>query len=342
MTDVSARIERIRLWLILGVVAIHCNVDVVPGYDGGAVVAKLLRIYCSALPDMCVPAFFIISAYLVGTRYKRLTLTDYKTLLRRRTRTLLVPYLLWNIIEFFVREAVNLSPLGAYTSGGYEYESPVKLLYFIFLQPNLEPLWFIRNLICFLLLLPVLYFLLRKLRFAGVVLLFIADALWDLSGISYFFCGLYAGACLSETKLNGALAHCAWLLPLFVAVSVGLTFVAQPDIVRAFTIPLLALTGTAGLLGASGCRFFLRQPKIPRGAIFFLYAFHGIIAAYVMKTLGLLFHPHDYGWLAIYLLSFLLVCLLTALVYKLTDRYLPSLLRLLTGGRPQLNLTAPR
>lgn len=339
MNGVSARIDRIRLWLILGVVAIHCNVSVLPSYDGGAVVSEIVKIFSSALPDMCVPAFFIISAYLVGTRYKRLTLTDYKALLSRRVRSLLIPYLLWNIIEFFVREAVNLSPLGAYASGGYDYESPLKLLYFIFLQPNLEPLWFIRNLICFLVLLPLLYFFMRRLRLAAVILLFVADALLDLAGVSYFFCGLYAGACLGEHKTESVLTHCRWLLPLFIVVSISLTFVSQPDLLRAFTIPVLALIGTAGLLGAADSRLFPRL-SVPRGAIFFLYAFHGIIVAYVMKSLALIMHPHGYGWLALYLLTFLLVCLITAIVYKSAEHFLPLPLRLLTGGRPRRQSSA--
>jgi len=86
----------LKLMLILGVVVIHSNIksSVTPGYSQeGVDIVKFIV----SLMRICVPSFFIISGYLFFYRVNKFTLNIYKEKLYRRVKTLVIPYVLWDI-----------------------------------------------------------------------------------------------------------------------------------------------------------------------------------------------------------------------------------------------------
>lgn len=107
----------LRFPLIVGVVFIHCFGK---PFDYGAInfmdltsmdCYNLFRVSISHVAShVCVPLFFIISGYLF---FKNMwSGSVYLTKIKRRARTLLVPFLIWNTI------AVLLSVFTSFRQGG--------------------------------------------------------------------------------------------------------------------------------------------------------------------------------------------------------------------------------
>ena len=104
----SNTIDFLRFPLIIAVVFIHC--DPAPMVIGGKELVEkntypiysLLRwIVSEEVAKIAVPLFFFISGFLFFYRSPSLTISDYVKKLKKRARTLLIPYILWNIFTFF-------------------------------------------------------------------------------------------------------------------------------------------------------------------------------------------------------------------------------------------------
>ena len=104
LPEITSGLDLLRFPLIVGVVMVHCNflqfLD--PPLSGPATAAfvRFHDIFKHYVLDLCVPAFFAISGFLFFRDGARLSARDYTSKLRRRVRSLLVPYLLWNLIGF--------------------------------------------------------------------------------------------------------------------------------------------------------------------------------------------------------------------------------------------------
>ena len=157
------------------------------------------------LVKVAVPVFFIISGYLFFANVDQWSVQVYKQKILRRIWTLLVPYLLWNILMAFKLQTLSLSvfwdfwcPAGIQIDwlGHEQWMS----------APANMPLWFLRDLIVVSLFTPIIYIGARQF---GNWLLLPLSIIY-LSGICAFTPGFSAyavffftlGACLSIRKLN--------------------------------------------------------------------------------------------------------------------------------------------
>lgn len=153
-----------------------------------------LRVFGSkALPILAVPVFFIMSGYLFYSRMSSWDWHLYADKLRRRVRTLLLPYLGWNLFHIvhlswplLLKIFTGQRPLASLWSflgrlGGLRmfYDSHLTRPVFTNILgipmevtgPVLMPLWFMRDLMLILLFAPIIYWLVRRLRHWLLVLL---------------------------------------------------------------------------------------------------------------------------------------------------------------------------
>lgn len=112
---------------------------------------------------MAVPTFFFVSALLF---YKNCRVCDYVDIIRRKIRTLLVPYILWNLICWPLKEVKNILQYGEISE-----TSPIIIVQKILISEWDPVLWFIRILFLYFLIYPVvLWVVKRKVLFWGTVL----------------------------------------------------------------------------------------------------------------------------------------------------------------------------
>lgn len=194
--------------------------------------------FCSQiLPTFAVPLFFAISGYLFFSRMQEFSFTIYKEKLHRRVHTLLVPYVIWNVVAFLLYAAkdwVAHAPLQHPLSFNLLWgDTTMSAATSNFLgwtihattAPVQEPLWFVRDLIVLVLLSPIVWSVLKRFHWIGLTLfaaayyLHIWPNLYGMSAMGLWFFSL--GAFLAIEKKD-PLSTTRRLLPLCSALLIPL------------------------------------------------------------------------------------------------------------------------
>ncbi|MCM1292827.1 MAG: acyltransferase [Bacteroides sp.] len=335
----SITIDRLRLPLCLGVVAIHCGVSSMSAYDAGPMTNLLVNLPILALYEIRVPLFFMIAGYLTGYKTRTLSRSQYSSLIYKRTRSLLIPYLIWNIFALIIRTFVRLSPLGIYTSSTGTSNSSWGFMTNLFWTPELEPLWFIRDLYIMYLVLPVIYWLTKYLSWFSMILFWILSEYFGYSGVFYFALGCMLAKDLSQEKFTSAINNKILLYPLFLILE-------TTAFIYGFNVDTFPLANTLlVLIGSLGFASLVWQfPSMFRlvtpGYVFFVYAIHGLLSPYFIKAVVLLLQPLGIGWIAVYYIVLFGVLALSTALWLVTKRYFPHTAAVITGRRSP-RLTTP-
>lgn len=353
----SKTIEWLRFFCIAAVVLLHAFGKPLEGkeiiaYQNGAY--DTIRIlFSEGFCTVAVPIFFLISGYLFFVKLEEWNTDIWVGKLKRRAKTLLLPYFLWNLIS--IAFALSILYINYFAERG---DAPDLVALFnsygglrIFwdgrdgLYPHDFPLWFIRDLIVFMILSPVFYFYVRKTRIVGIILLYIAYVLligiripgFSLEGAFYFAVGAY----LSIHKIDFT-ALCRKHLVMAGCVAIPLVLVmvfsfGNYDDAWEHTRRLFTLFGSAATIGLVVMLFQKEKiqvrPLLSQSS-FFVYAAHGtIVLPYVGKALERLL-PGNQFWLIIqYFSTTLLTVAILVLCYYLFSKWTPKTTSVLTGGR---------
>ena len=195
----SKRITSLRFLLIVLVIFIHNNGSEVANT---AVSGAVRLLFSEILARTAVPLFFFLSGYLLFLKER-----SYKEVLKKKSVTLLLPYLLWNGLVVFLFWVGQTAP---YVSAFFNDESNRIASYTLYQwgdaflglnyqgYPAAYQLWFIRDLIVLTILYPVGKWAVehwQALTFAVLFGLWIMQ--WRLFFFSseaalFFFLGAYA------------------------------------------------------------------------------------------------------------------------------------------------------
>ncbi|BEG97931.1 acyltransferase [Bacteroides sedimenti] len=345
----SKCIDFLRFPLIVGVVFIHAYGQVITLQADGLhypVFHYVREMISSVIGQTAVPLFFFISGFLFYYN-SILTTDDYKRKLKSRMRTLLIPYLFWNLLVLaFNYTAQHIPATAALFSGNHKAISeyaPVDFLNAFWDEPISGQFWFIRDLMMMVILTPLLKWLLVKLKHYS---LFLFGILWffDISihvpGVGpkalFFFS---AGAYFSINRLN--LVDCfkqffRLTLILYPLVVIGATLTSgQP--VSFYLVQLNRLLGVVFFFNLTA--YFLEQNKITCSgflatASFFVFAAHEPLQSLLRKSLHKVLQPQsDVMLVLLYILVPVTVVCITLGTYFLLRKYLPRFAALITGGR---------
>ena len=113
------------------------------------------------LIETCVPFFFMISGYLFFRTYDH---SKWKEKLLSRVRTLFIPYMVWNAV--YTVFMVSLKRIGLITNLAFSNNLGGVILQLI--NSEFSPLWFIKYLMVFSLIAPIMYYVLRH-RIVGAL-----------------------------------------------------------------------------------------------------------------------------------------------------------------------------
>lgn len=229
----STTIDLLRFPLAIMVIFIHMLPPVV-GVDGadfpvlsGSGILNITEITLSyVIPFIAVPCFFLISGYLFFANFQKWSFEGYKSKLRSRIKTLVLPYILWNLVPFLIvlgkmtfRVVVRGKPSDELISmlskdiwhifyDTYHWDAGVSWLgeKLYLAGPFDLPLWFLRDLIVVTLFTPVIYFMIRKFKIYFIALLALAfvSGVWILLpgfGITAFFF-FSLGTYMALNKIN--------------------------------------------------------------------------------------------------------------------------------------------
>jgi surface polysaccharide O-acyltransferase-like enzyme len=348
----SQVIDFLRFPLIVGVVFIHNHSSTVtmPGVELGSENYMPMFYTCSnlfsqVLGRIAVPLFFFISGFLffLNVNFNKLS---YLKKLKNRFRTLLTPYLFWNIatLALFLTLA-NIPQTKMFISRNMECHLPyiLKALWAIEDSPFSYQFWFIRDLMVTVLLTPFIYLIVKKTSVYGVSILGI---LWffgwwfDIPGVgivSIFFFTLGAWFSINKRNLVEDMS-CVKRLPFVLyPLIVVVDLLTKEHEFNAYIHQAGILVGivfcfnlVASMLNAGK----IRVSKFLSSAAFFVFAIHEPLLASLRKITFMIFNPSTDVMLTIlYFFNVITIVALTLMLYFLLRRFMPRFTRFITGGR---------
>ncbi|MDR3171037.1 MAG: acyltransferase [Treponema sp.] len=349
--NVSKRINSLRFLLIVFVVFIHNNPTEVNFASGTEIytipvyIAKIRHLVSGIIAAVAVPLFFFISGFLLYAKE-----TTFMSVLKKKSRTILVPYIIWNIlVALFLFVAQSFSFTKPYFAQniirnfGLLDWIDVFVGKFTQLRKNQYPLvyqfWFLRDLFILNLLFLGIKKLIDRFPFGTCILFFI---LW-IAGINiylvstaalfYFSLGYYVIKYQVSYKKIDAIKRDDILLVYLITIVIELFLKEYVPIIHSINI----VVGSIFFLKLT--YYFIRNEKIYRTLAwlekyaFFVYAIHGILLA-VLQKLSVQIIPMHGGWIllqyfSVTILGILLFLTIGIIVRKIT----PKIYALLTGGR---------
>ena len=351
----SERHSVLRFPLIVSVVFIHAygtEVGLAKGAIGvgsSSYLSDFVRnLISQGIARPAVPLFFLVSGYFFFLGFSW-SIANYKKKLNSRIKTLLIPFLFWNVFTLLLFALAQYIPATqVYFSGKNDPISTFGVYDFfnaiigIDRPPISYQFWFIRDLIVMVLLTPVVNLAIRgipKFFLAGIFVLWFFN-LWPLympSVVAFTF--FYAGAYFASSNTS-----------LFALDRFGIA------ILSSYSVILLIDTLTKGyefniyihntgvLLGVASALFLskiiVRTDKLKRALLwagscsFFVFAVHEPLLTVVKKSIYKVLVPNsDAMVLALYVFIPAFVIVLSILLYVSMRFIAPRFLSVISGGR---------
>lgn len=339
----SDRIRIVKWMAIVMVVFLHAYTTEVSFADGKNAAALpewllLLETGVSQIMSRCgVPIFFLLSAVLLFRADR-----SYGEVIRKKAKTLLVPYLLWNTFWIIVFVLLQSLPFTApYFSGSNTPILQCSLkewfgLYGIGQEyPQCYPLWFMRDLMAVILIFPWIKMAADRYPKAvlcmGAALNILPFSFWGKAALSWFLIGAAVvrlkGSLMmfdkySMLKMTGVYFGCAavslfWDQPVIrnISVLVGIVF-------------WLRLSKEI-YAGENLRRIFLYLSEW----VFMIYVLHEMTLSSVRKLCFRLLPAKPLFWFLEYLfipVGVMTGCILVGIIFK---KVLPGWYRIATGER---------
>lgn len=320
---------------------------------------------------VAVPFFFFTSGYFFFYRLKGWGVSCYIEKIKKRLKTLVVPYVLWNLISLFLAllnkllaVAIGYSSItdlecyltkikiGVLWNASVWNEEATNLFGWSISMsgPFLLPLWFLRDLIVMSFVLsPVIYYGIKYLKgwFIGLLALACILNLSTLPGIGVsglFFFSMGAYLSIQGKNMVAFFRKGRWGYYLVALVSLVLCVAFDGTDVVLVAIPIYRMAAVASMV--SIVSFLLSKgtwkvrPQLAQTS-FFVYALHNMVVLKV-SCLGLaitvterLFFAsrHTSGYIVSYLVSPFLGAAFCLILFVLLKTYFPKCLNMLTGGR---------
>lgn len=306
---------------------------------------KLDYLFVDNICMIAVPLFFVISGFLFFYKVQNFSIDIYMEKMRKRCKSLLVPYVIWNVLILLLYLVVqNLVP--SMQSGRTK---PVLAFDFFDIlscfwsmkgingmpTPIDGPLWFIRDLIVMSILSPFFYWTIKRFRILiPVILLILYVAGAPVLSCCFFSIGAYFGICkIDFISVSGKFARLLFLGYLLVLLGLLALrdYVEIPKCVYSIEIILgvFMAVGGAFLLVKKG----LSPNKFLAGSTFFLFASHNEILKMFIRLTSRFCPLSDVLLCVAYFLCPFLACVFLLFSYKVIQNTSPKLSSVLSGGR---------
>jgi surface polysaccharide O-acyltransferase-like enzyme len=346
----SVKLKVISLFLMIMVITLHANnlnTENPAGHKGYSLFIQTFL--SSGIAFVAVPLFFLISGYLFFFHLKG-TRTEFITKINKRAKTLLIPYIfwsLWGMTVFIVLQSLPQSKPFFNSSPILKFSASQFLSTFL-LNPLPYQLWFVRDLMMLVLFSPVVYSLLKYLKYFTVIVFFIPWVfdvtfyVFTAQSLLFFIIGGYIGMEKKELlniRLSGK--HLLFTF-LWIGLAIFKTILLQIEYQNVNIITqlhkLTVLVGVFSVWSLYDILFSkkdLSQSKIYPvfSYTFFLYAFHEPILTILKKGMLFAIGKSEIATLIIYFVTILVTAIIGLLTAAVVSKVLPRFYALITGGR---------
>ena len=283
--------------------------------------------------------FFLISGYLFFHNIG--DFLSIKQKMRKRVQSLLVPYILWNVIFLLWYCVLGLIPSlsDKFVNGSIItklIDAPwYEGLYMVFVMPAAFQLWFLRDLLIFVLLSPALYWLLLRFTSIFPAILLLGSMIEPTIGFLAMF---VLGGCLSvkEVEIDSLTVKLKRVLPLFLLLYIigAIVYPFHIDWLK----PFHALIYLSGIISLWCLYDMMNVDKYHwyeslLGYSFFIYCFHIPFFNIVKKLNLMIIGESQINLIILYFVNPIIAVALIVLIAKLLQYLLPKCYKVLTGYR---------
>ena len=348
----SNKITFFSFWLIILVVVLHSlNVQF---NECNNLLCGLQYLLSYKLAQIAVPLFFFISGYLYFFKAdlkKKIDLSFFFANNKKRIKTVLIPYVLWCVIWFFILYLLQLLPfVKNYFSEPLHSMTLKDKLLNLFVYPVNYPFWFLRELMLLFVLSPLVFLLIKYLKVVYIVVLFILIIVFSkllsvyditlLQSMPIFYFSLGAFISLNKINIESKLSSfksfgllIIWILFNILSFYFDNDFKSEDIYIRSFNV----IKDIVGCLAVWYMYDFFNQKEQWKNYSFyqysfFIFAFHGIPTAILVK-LSQVFKNNEYLTFLAYVSIIILIVMISIFTGNLIKRSMPQFYRLVTGNR---------
>lgn len=378
--NLSATIDLLRFPLAIAVIFIHMNPETINLRDAnfsinsGHGIYNIIGIVMShVLTHIAVPVFFLVSGFLFFFNFKQWSWCGYKNKIKSRIKSLLIPYVAWNLLAFIISLCVIIGGVvikGNSMQNVYDFisngMSRIFIDYHIWGTSRVNilgcpcystgpldlPLWFLRDLIVVSFMTPLIYFFVKKTKTIGVFLLFVAyvTRVWilvpgfSITALFYFALGAYfAINNRNFVRISRKYSHIT--IPLSILLFIlcvyydGTRTIIGDNLMRFYVVTTVFVSFS--IASALNEKYRIKaNPLLVKGC-FFVYASHTVAIFAWYTPMGLaecILHKTIPGESGLeegicYILVPFLAAALCILTYMLLSRFLPKVCAILSGNR---------
>jgi len=349
----SLKLKVLSFILIIMVVYVH-SYNYVPAFDGtGKIVSRgynsfIQHLFSQQFLRIALRMFFLISGYLFFLSFKSIK-EDYLPKIKKRTRQVGIPFIFWSALWILIYFCLQLFPQTRNLfEGTLIREVDINgLLGTLFLHPIPFQLWSIRDLFLLALLSPILYILLKYLKYTVPIFFLVAWYLdvnfYILSNetIAFFMVGASFSSLKNQVPTTIYTKKHAFIIPIWIAICVTATILDYIDFKNELVIRLLHKTGILiGIMSVWVAYDIL--PKIKNieeskyfgifSFSFFIFVFHIPLITFVRRLL-FNFGNSEFISLIVYIFTPIIVVSLSLLTGYYLKRFLPKFYKIISGGR---------
>ncbi len=325
----SRKIRIISFFLMILIVVLHANlIELSTGTS-----RFVQSLFTEELTRVAVPLFFLISGYLYFINCDGSKVFFLKKM-RRRVRSLVIPYLLLTILGgvvlFFTKKGDSLFSL---------------IIDSILIYPRVfYQLWFVHDLIIMSFLSPLFYWFLKKIPYLWILvcLVWLTGHYWSLLNIvnyeSLFFWGMggliaFHFPILAEYQSVNRKGLVTSILIIWLFISFFIAYNGRPFYIHGINL----LMGIYVIWGGYDIIFPLVDHNLSNINLtkytFFLYLFHEPILTGYKKSLLTMLELNQLTSMIIYVVSPILTLCTILLVGQFAKRHTPIIYYIFTGNR---------
>lgn len=280
---------------------------------------------------VAVPMFYAMSGFLF---YRRFDFSKIPEKYKSRFHSLVIPYFFWNTIYLFVFYFISKLPFISQESFSLNLET---ILRGVFLNQYNMAYWFMQQLILFVGLCPVIYFLMRNRIGGGVTLtamiLFYSFEngrvwLFDINSLIFYLIGAYGAIHFQKPIMEANRFHFAGVLA-FVGSQILLYSHLTEQFFFLFLYKFLLMAAMFWLVN------LLLNVKIPEYLLvtFPIYTLHELILETLNKLMGFVIPSASNLILLDYFLSPTLTIGIIVIACNVVKKYIPKVYAIAFGGR---------
>lgn len=332
----SSKLTVLYTVLIVMVVYIHSYYSEAEEYPIVLFVQNLIG------PGICRIAnclFFCISGYLFARNIN--SIKDVLNKRKKRFKTLVLPYVLWNLIFVLWYVALENIPIindfcnSSGTLEKYLNQPFIKSLSDLFIAPAAFQLWFVRDLLVMLLISPIIWWISRKYWIVALIMALATVAIYPW--MIYFWLGIIVAVQKWDVENY---PHSLWgsiisgIVFLGYAVYLALGYKGSNLVeVPINLIGIYLIWCSYDLIVKGKCIANRGLWKYVCGYSFFIYCFHEPTFNIIKKLALYIGGTNELVLILAYLINPLIMVAVSICVAKILQHISPWTYKLLTGGR---------